>query len=1144
MNMKSLLSELLILASGAVFAAEPFGIYGLNADWRFAKATKPIPLAQAKASVETAGAKVESPSFDDSAWETVSLPHPINAHDSFDDRAVDAGEARLWRGMAFYRKRFTLPAAMSDECSVMSGVGCKYFLSFETVRQTIYVWVNGEMVGYYEAGVAPTCFDVTGAVREGENLLVVATDNCASRGTKIFTLETMPGHEPGDMSGRGYQWNTTDFNEVQGGLVGNVMLHVKPKTYLTLPFYNNLKTVGTYVTAKDFDFAAGSATVVVKAEVRNESSAESRVSCLVSLVDPLTGKNIASGASASVSVPAAKDVGMHALTAVEVDAYEKAPLPTRVVEPETTVLTVEIPVKGLTFWSPETPQLYDVKVELADAVRRVPRAESPVGAAREGTSSTVLDAETIRTGFRAVEYDAAKGGLLINGKNVWLTGYAQRATDEWAAIGVAPDWLQDFDARLIRESNANFVRWMHVAPKPAPVRAFDKYGIVNVCPAGDKEGDVTGRAWAQRVEAMRDVMIYYRNSPSILFWEAGNNHISPAHMREMRELKAAIDPDGGRFMGCRTLQAEAEVAEAEYVGTMLHRHETPAFAAMKKLGRFLPIMETEYARQESPRRCWDDFTPPDFDYRSKWLGGGRKETGFDVYDQTQEDFALSTAKEYAEYYSAWSNGEGTKTYAACAALCWTDSNQHGRQSASENCRMSGRVDPVRIPKQNFAVFRTMQSQEPAVKIVGHWNYPKLTPTNYWCEVKKHNGKYWAPTGEKARRDPTRKTVFVIGSPHVASVELFVNGKSKGVETKPERMFVWSFDGIDVTESGAVEAVARDAAGKEIARDRIETAGAPAKLVMAAHTGPKGWLADGADIAVIDLKLVDAQGRTCPLADNKVEFSLTFQPSTSNPEPSTCAALPRFMGGYNSGVWGDDSPIGKNWVKLECGVNRVFLKAGRAVGLAKLTATAGRWKASVAHELKPVSVTGGLTAEGLQSEAPNRKTYVATSTAPVVQKSLGTTAGAVKWTVRVNGGDVDFGPRGLGAPVKPDANTGVTCAYEPVLEALKRAGADFEYVVEPKRIPANKKWLRKLAPSPYQPMVTVKTGGHEIDACLGFTELFLDNGKDKNLTNCEIYTPKAKSGIVCGELTALVGYIPGVKVKENAQTRVLELTVRK
>ena len=85
------------------------GVYSLNTDWRFAKAPKTIPLAQAKSSVETAGVKVEDPAFDDSAWESVSVPHPINAHDSFDDRAVDAGEASFWRGMAFYRKRLNLP---------------------------------------------------------------------------------------------------------------------------------------------------------------------------------------------------------------------------------------------------------------------------------------------------------------------------------------------------------------------------------------------------------------------------------------------------------------------------------------------------------------------------------------------------------------------------------------------------------------------------------------------------------------------------------------------------------------------------------------------------------------------------------------------------------------------------------------------------------------------------------------------------------------------------------------------------------------------------------------------------------------------------------------------------------------------------
>ena len=1118
--MKRPLFAFVVGFAGSLFAGEPVGVYGLNADWRFMKAPVTIPLAQAKASVETAGVKVESPSFDDSAWESVSLPHAINAHDSFDDRAVDAGEANFWRGMAFYRKRFSIPT------------GEKYFLEFETVRQTIYVWVNGKMVGYYEAGIAPTCYDISDVVKSGENLLVVATDNCAARGTKTVALETIPGHEPGGMSGQGWQWNSTDFNEVQGGLTGSVRLHVKPKAYLTLPFYNNLKTVGTYVTASDFDFAAGSATISVRAEVRNEGIGDCGLGIRASVLDPGTGKVLATFESKPISVPAAKDKGARFLTALEDDVYEKAPQPTRIMEPETAMIVVLAKVSGLTFWSPDTPQLYDVKVELVDP------------AARAARGPYRLDEMVVRTGFRHVEYDAAKGGLLINGRNVWLTGYAQRATDEWAAIGVAPDWLQDFDARLIRESNANFVRWMHVAPKPAPVRAFDKFGIVNACPAGDKEGDVTGRAWAQRVEAMRDVMIYFRNSPSILFWEAGNNQISPAHMKEMRELKMRLDPDGGRFMGSRTLQSKEQVAESEYVGTMLHRHELPAFESMRKLNRFQPIMETEYARQESPRRCWDDFTPPHYDYMSKWLGGGKKETGFDVYDQTQEDFALSTAKEYAEYYSSWSNGEGAKTYAACAALCWSDSNQHGRQSASENCRVSGRVDPVRVPKENFFVYRTIQSREPAVKIVGHWNYPKFGPDTYWYNVKKHNGKYWAETGEKAQRDPLHKTVFVTGSPHVASVELFVNGKAKGVCAKPERMFVWAFDGIDVTESGVVEAVAKDSAGREIARDRIETAGAPAKLVLTAQTGPKGWLADGADIAVVDLKLVDAQGRTCPLADDKVEFKMTFRPSTSNLQPSTCAAQPRFMGGYNSGVWGEDSPIGKDWVKLECGVNRVFLKAGRQTGEVILKAKIQGEAALVPPadvRLKLERLADSFAAP--QVFVPNAQNYTPKTSVPVVQKSFGGTVGSEKWTVRVNGNDVDFGARGLGAPIKPDANTGVCCAYAPVLEALKRAGADFEYVVEPKRIPANKKWLRKLSPTPFVPMVTVKAGGREIDACVGFTELFLANGKDKNLTNCEIYTPKAKSGVVCGELTALIGYIPGVSVKVNDKTRVIEFAVK-
>ena len=145
-----------------------------------------------------------------------------------------------------------------------------------------------------------------------------------------------------------------------------------------------------------------------------------------------------------------------------------------------------------------------------------------------------------------------------------------------------------------------------------------------------------------------------------------------------------------------------------------------------------------------------------------------------------------------------------------------------------------------------------------------------------------------------------------------------------------------------------------------------------------------------------------------------------------------------------------------------------------------------------------------------------------------------------YSIRVNGASVAFA-KGMGEPVKPDDNTGVCCAYEPVLAALKAAGVKVEYAIEPKRIPANKKWLRKLSPTPFVPMVTVKAGGHEIDACAGFTELFIDNGKDKNLTNCEIYgVGKKNAKVVCGELAALIGYIPGVKIEIDSKSRTMDL----
>ena len=61
--------------------------FNLNADWRFSWANDTIPLANAMKSVEKGSIPFNVANYDDSDWQLVSVPHPVNAHDSFDNHA-------------------------------------------------------------------------------------------------------------------------------------------------------------------------------------------------------------------------------------------------------------------------------------------------------------------------------------------------------------------------------------------------------------------------------------------------------------------------------------------------------------------------------------------------------------------------------------------------------------------------------------------------------------------------------------------------------------------------------------------------------------------------------------------------------------------------------------------------------------------------------------------------------------------------------------------------------------------------------------------------------------------------------------------------------------------------------------------------
>jgi beta-galactosidase len=394
---------------------------------------------------------------------------------------------------------------------------------------------------------------------------------------------------------------------------------------------------------------------------------------------------------------------------------------------------------------------------------------------------------------------------------------------------------------------------------------------------------------------MRDSIIYFRNSPSILFWEAGNNGVSPEHMKQMVELKQEIDPHGMRAMGCRTLNDPAATPIAEYFGVMIGQDpRTDKLKSPEELFRAYsaqrrdraPLVETEDFRDEGSRRFWDDFSPPHF---------GFKKGPNDTYNYNSETFALAQAKRYWEYWSnRISNPDPAHSkWSGYASIYFSDSNADGRQDSSEVCRVSGKVDAVRLPKEIYFAERVMQNDQPDIHILGHWTYPA----------------------------GTTKSMFVIAN-NVDSVELFVNGKSKGKQNRPIEGYgyVYEFPKVQF-EPGTIKAVGYKG-GESVADYELTTAGRASAIKLTPILGPGGLQADGEDVALYDVEVVDAQGHRCPTDEARVDFKMTG--------PGI------WRGGYNSGIINSTNNL---YLSTECGINRVAIRSTETPG--KITLIASR-----------------------------------------------------------------------------------------------------------------------------------------------------------------------------------------------------------
>ena len=807
----------------------------------------------------------DQPEFDDSTWTNVSLPHTWNESDSF-QKYISHGGGDQSEKLGIGWYRKHFKLPSSAE-------GQKVFLEFDGMRQAGHFFLNGQDIGLYENGVSAYGLDITKFAKFGgqDNVLAVQVDNRTTYREKATNTN--------------FTWNVKDFNPDFGGLNRDATLVVTGKVYQTLPLLDNLQTTGVYVYGQNYDIKGKKADINVEAQVRNETSDYASITLSAVVVD------------ADGVVRAKLDGNTSDLVGGQTETF-----------------TATGPLANARFWDIKDPYLYDVYSILT-------------------VNGKIADVVKTHTGFRKTEFKggAGTGGVWLNDRFVWLTGYDQRSSNDWPGLGNAyPDWMHDFTIAMIRASNGNYLRWMHVSPERADVEACDKYGVVIVCPAGDKENPlVEGVHWDQRLQVMRDAMIFYRNNPSILFWEAGNTIVTVPGMQQMVAMRKELDPNGGRVMGTRdndTAPANnALTPDSEYFGVMIGQdRQTDAITQPGQIFRGYsverrdkaPLIEDEDFRDESARGIWDDFSPPHFGFKPKGTPTrGDPAAGQDTYHWNSETFALAATVRYTAYvrnridnpdplHSKWS---------AYSSIYFTDEDADGRQDGSEVLRVSGKVDGVRLPKEIYFVSRVMQSNTPDLHIIGHWTYPS----------------------------GTKKNVYVAAA-LCDSVELFLNGKSLGVDKGPSR-FVDPFNGNDMGDSGYIyafpnvsfepgtlKAVAYKG-GKEVASQELKTAGAPASIKLTVHTGPKGLQADGSDDALIDFEVVDADGNRCPTDEARVDFAVDG--------PLV------WRGGFCSDQLNTTNNL---YLDTECGINRVALRSTLTPGTITVTATR--------DGLKPATVT--------------------------------------------------------------------------------------------------------------------------------------------------------------------------------------------
>jgi beta-galactosidase len=427
----------------------------------------------------------------------------------------------------------------------------------------------------------------------------------------------------------------------------------------------------------------------------------------------------------------------------------------------------------------------------------------------------IHDAERVTFGIRTLAWDSNKG-FFLNGKSVKLKGTCNH--QDHAGVGAAlPDGLQAYRVNVLKGMGSNAIRTSHNMPTPELVEACDRLGMMMMCETRVMSSNPEGMA---QLETM---IKRYRNSPSIIIWSMGNEEwtmmpepqgvpVIDAMIRRSHEL----DP---MRLCTAAVNGSFQAHFAEQLDVMGFNYNLNVIDPWHKAHPNTPSVGSETASTVSTRGIYET------DKLRNWVS---------AYD-ANHPFWAELAEEWWKFYAAreWLAG----------GFAWTGFDYRGEPTPygwpSINSQF-GIVDMCGFPKDNYFYYKAWWGGEPVLHLFPHWN---------WEEREGEVVRVWVHS-------------------NLDEVELFLNGQSQGSQkVQPLTHLEWKVK----YQPGMIEARGSKN-GNIVLTEKRETTGKPESIKLIADRTTIN--ADGEDIAIVRVEVLDAQSRHVPTADNPIVFKIS------------------------------------------------------------------------------------------------------------------------------------------------------------------------------------------------------------------------------------------------------------------------------